>query len=94
MSRMSVAQVAERWGCSRQHIYNLINRGTLPTFRIGSLIRLREEDVTQYEDLQLQAAPVAPEPVSVTRIVPQASISSAHLGYWAGQRSLQKRRRG
>jgi excisionase family DNA binding protein len=92
MSRMSVAQVAERWGCSRQYIYNLINRGTLPAFRIGSLIRLREGDVTQYEDLQLQAAPVAPEPVPVTRIVPQASISHAHLGSLAGLRSMQKRR--
>jgi excisionase family DNA binding protein len=29
-----VSKLAERWQCSRQHIYNLIDRG-LPAFRFG-----------------------------------------------------------
>jgi excisionase family DNA binding protein len=56
--RMSVAQVAARWSCSRQHIYNMVNRGELPAFRIGTLTRLREEDVIEHEDRQCRACPL------------------------------------
>jgi excisionase family DNA binding protein len=53
--RMSVSQVAERWGCSRQHIYNMIKRGELPAFRVRSLYRLKAEDVITHEERQIRA---------------------------------------
>lgn len=52
--RLSVAKLAEAWGCSRQHIYTLIERGDLPALRIGSLIRIRPEDVEAFEAQQCQ----------------------------------------
>ena len=50
--RLSVAQLAELWGCSRQHVYSLIEQGHLRAVRIGSLIRLRPDDVREYETRQ------------------------------------------
>ena len=33
---IKVAKIAKRWGVSRQHVYNLIDRGQLkPAFRFG-----------------------------------------------------------
>lgn len=52
--RMSVAQVAIRWGCSRKHVYNLVHRGELPALYIGELIRFRREDVEAYENRSLE----------------------------------------
>lgn len=46
----SVRQLAERWGCSEKHIYNLINRGELPTFRAGgTLLRIAAGVVATWE---------------------------------------------
>lgn len=46
----SVRQLAERWGCSDKHIYNLINRGELPTFRAGgTLLRIAAGVVAAWE---------------------------------------------
>jgi len=33
---MKISKVADRLGVSRQHIYNLIDRGILPAFRFGA----------------------------------------------------------
>lgn len=33
---LKVSKVADRWGVSRQHIYNLIDRGFLRAFRFGA----------------------------------------------------------
>ncbi len=48
--RLTVAQLAAIWDCSKQHIYNLIQKGDLPAVRIGSLIRLRPDDVSEYRE--------------------------------------------
>jgi excisionase family DNA binding protein len=32
---IKVAKLANRWGVSRQHVYNLVDRGELPAFRFG-----------------------------------------------------------
>jgi len=45
----SVATLAERWGCSRRHVANLIRNGALQSFRVGNLLRVRPEVVEQYE---------------------------------------------
>jgi excisionase family DNA binding protein len=55
------AQVAARWSVSRRHVYNLVASGALGHIRVGTLIRIREEDVTAYEARQWHA------PVSTSR---------------------------
>ena len=46
----SVATLAERWGCSRRHIYNLIERGELHIFRAGgTLRRISAAEVARWE---------------------------------------------
>lgn len=32
---IKVAKLADRWQCSRQHIYNMIDKGGLSAFRFG-----------------------------------------------------------
>lgn len=32
---VKVSKLADRWQCSRQHIYNLIDQGKLQAFRFG-----------------------------------------------------------
>lgn len=43
------ATLAKRWACSERHVRNLIARGQLPCFRIGTLLRIRAEDVEAFE---------------------------------------------
>lgn len=44
------ATLAEAWGCSEQHVRNLLNRGELEFFRLGKrLIRIRGEAVEKYQ---------------------------------------------
>src|SRR5262245_53570393 len=44
------AQLAERWGCSRQFVHNLIRKGVLGHFRLGGkLIRIPAEEVRKLE---------------------------------------------
>jgi excisionase family DNA binding protein len=45
----SVAQLAERWGCSDGHLYGMIRRGELHAFNLGTLLRVRVEEVEQIE---------------------------------------------
>ena len=45
----SVQTLAERWGCSRRHVTNLIRRGELRAFRVGALLRITPEVVEAYE---------------------------------------------
>ncbi|TXH08214.1 MAG: DNA-binding protein [Hyphomicrobiaceae bacterium] len=35
----TVADLADRWACSRRHIYNLIERGELKVFHAGGTLR-------------------------------------------------------
>lgn len=46
------ATLAERWDCSQQHIRDLINRGELPAFRVGRLIRIPHDEVMRIESGQ------------------------------------------
>ena len=50
----TIARLAEYWGCSDQHIRNLINRGELPAIRIGKLIRIRQQDVERFDQQQAE----------------------------------------
>jgi Mor family transcriptional regulator len=40
---VTVADLAREWRCTEQHIYNLIQRGLLPGFRIGRRLIVRQE---------------------------------------------------
>jgi excisionase family DNA binding protein len=56
----SIAQLADRWGCSDSMIRKLINQGELQTFRIGALIRISAAEVERYE--KCPAEPTSPIP--------------------------------
>jgi len=46
---------AERYGCSANHIRNLIKRGELRAFRLGPrLIRIPEDALEEYEQCQMK----------------------------------------
>ncbi|RKQ73493.1 helix-turn-helix domain-containing protein [Oceanibaculum indicum] len=52
--------LAERWGCSHQHIRDMVRAGKLPAFRVGRLIRIRREDVEAFEQPATKGAPTEP----------------------------------
>lgn len=41
--------LAEHWGCSEMHIYNLTKSGKLKHFKIGRLTRIPQKCVEEYE---------------------------------------------
>lgn len=93
--RISVAQLADMWGVSRQHVYNLVTTGELPTVRIGSLIRIRPEDLLEYENRKCRdhASNNRNSPSSVGE---RATTSSggrmeSHAGFHAARKSLTRR---
>ena len=45
----TAASLAERWGCSVNHIRDLIRDGKLQCFRVGRLIRIRRDEVERFE---------------------------------------------
>lgn len=62
--------LAERWGCSTNHVRNLVHRGQLRAFRIGArLLRIPADAVDEYEQSQL--AKTADEIVHKPRPQPQ-----------------------
>lgn len=92
--RMSVAQLADLWGCSRQHVYNLVARNEVSVVRVGSLLRFRMEDVRAYEEARATAAkpsPVDPPPAAPR---PRYEATYGSAGFLAGQaarRALERR---
>ena len=57
----TAATLAERWGVSSTHVYNLLQSGELAGFKIGSkLWRIKPEAVEAYE--QRHAEPELPLP--------------------------------
>lgn len=45
----TVADLAARWQCGQSTVRNLIKRGELATFRIGTLIRIKADEVERFE---------------------------------------------
>lgn len=45
----SIAQLADRWGCSDSMVRKLINQGKLQCFRIGNLTRIAAAEVQRFE---------------------------------------------
>lgn len=62
----SIAQLADRWGCSDSMIRKLIGQGELNSFRIGTLIRITAAEVERFEKTPAPATLPVP---SRTRVV-------------------------
>lgn len=45
----SIEQLAERWDCGEGLIRKLVTEGRLPSFRIGTLIRIPAVEVDRFE---------------------------------------------
>jgi excisionase family DNA binding protein len=98
--RISVAQLADLWGCSRQHVYNLVARQEIAAIRVGNLIRFRPQDVDAYEESKCRAhepkSPPIPSPNAQRATVRSATMSSGgnaapHAGFLAAQAILRRR---
>jgi excisionase family DNA binding protein len=92
--RLSVAQVAASWGCSKKHVYNLVNRGELPAIRIGDLYRFRREDIEAYERRgEAQQPKPEPAPVPAPRQTQTVTLNGQNYppGYLAGMRERARR---
>lgn len=50
-------ELAERWGCSGNHIRAMIRKGTLPAFRLGKLYRVPASVVEEYEACENAPSP-------------------------------------
>ena len=57
---LSLAQIAERWGCSTKHVRHLIGRGGLPGSRFGAMWRVTVSDLVAYEAGARTALPLRP----------------------------------
>jgi excisionase family DNA binding protein len=44
-----VDEVAARWKVSTRKIYLMINLGEIPAYRIGQSLRIRYDDILEYE---------------------------------------------
>jgi excisionase family DNA binding protein len=69
----TAAEIAERWGCSVQHVRNLIARGKLTAFSLGGAIRVRLSDVDAFEAASLIVAATPPPPKPPPPAEPPAS---------------------
>ena len=52
-SLLSPNQLAAYLACSRAHATKLISDGTIPSFKLGTLRRVRKSDVDAYVEKQL-----------------------------------------
>jgi excisionase family DNA binding protein len=58
----TVQDVAERWKCSPQLVYKLVSEGRLQCYKIGSLIRFTDEQLTRYLEDAARVSPRTPAP--------------------------------
>ena len=45
----TIAQLAQRWQCAPDAIYDMVRRGDIKSFRVGTAIRFTAEAVAEYE---------------------------------------------
>lgn len=45
----TIDQLAQRWQCSPDAIYDMVRRGDIKSFRVGKAIRFTAEAVAEYE---------------------------------------------
>lgn len=71
----SVSQLAERWGVSTRTVYSLCAAGQIGHIRVGKSIRIRPQDIEEYEATQWRG-PVENNPASASSSADR-SITSA-----------------
>jgi excisionase family DNA binding protein len=91
---LTVAELANRWSCSRRHIYNLIDRGELHIFRAGgTLRRISAETVRQWENA---GSPTGSEPTgsasSTDKPSPHGETAKESIASGSAQRAAKTRR--
>jgi excisionase family DNA binding protein len=95
--RLSVKQLADAWGCSRQHVYSLVQGGQVNCLRIGDMIRFRPEDIRAYEarcqdqNQSGQPTPSQNEPTLEASSTFNGGKVAVHDGYHAALRTRAKR---
>ena len=68
-------QVAAIWGCSPNHVRNLINQGELQAFRLGKrLLRIPAEAVDEFEQRQIESMSEPPMVRAFSSELPNAVI--------------------
>src|SRR5690606_5453589 len=72
------ATLAERWACSERQVRLMIERGELPAFRLGKLLRISGEAVERYE-CQSGALQDCGESSSLHGMTPMASADVTDL---------------
>ena len=45
---VSIPELANQWGVTEQHLYNLIDRKVLPAYRIGRRLIVRRDDAKKF----------------------------------------------
>jgi excisionase family DNA binding protein len=53
---LTVPQLAQRWSVSLAHAYRVVDRGELPSMRVGQAIRIPIEAVEKHERTSANAA--------------------------------------
>lgn len=48
--RLTPAELAARWKISKRTVYAMLNRGELPSFRVGGQLRILATDADKYEE--------------------------------------------
>ena len=70
-----VGELAQRWRCSDQHVYNLIRDKRLRVIRLGKLIRIPIDAVEEFEKCASSHIEESGAPSSMTQ--PESGIESA-----------------
>jgi excisionase family DNA binding protein len=65
---MTVSEISKRLRVSARHVYSLVQSGKLPAYRIGSAIRISEEQLQTYLAGCQQGAPAHGQSVELRRL--------------------------
>lgn len=64
----TVAEIAKRLRVSTRHVYCLVEQGTLPAYKIGSAIRISEEQLQSYLENSRHAPHGDAQPTKLRRL--------------------------
>lgn len=71
----SAPQLANAWGVSARHVYDLCASGALGHLRFGRLVRIRQSDREAYEARQ-SVAPRPPAPICAVAVSSRSMMPS------------------
>jgi len=56
---VSIPELANQWGVTEQHVYNLVTRKVLPAYRIGRRLIVRRDEAKNFIDQNATAKAAA-----------------------------------